>query len=347
MQDWSHKGAQPAVSIILPTYNRARFLPQAFASMRSQTFTDWELIIIDDGSTDDTRHVVSELIADLPQPVQYIYQENQGPYGARNTGLEHAKGTYLAFYDSDDIWLPHHLQDCVEGLDANPDVDWVYGACRIVDEATGRILTPTTFYVEGKPRPFLQLKSRIAGKLHIIEDPHVICRVLPYGHGLQSGLQNSVIRSALFSKRRFEAVSRNEAEDQLLVIKALLNRHRFAFIDNVHVIYRVHAENSSAAAKQRSLDKQIKIHRLLLAGWERLPEEVALRRCERRALQRRLSQLYFWHLGYALLWQNERPTEALTMFWRGLQYWPWSLHCWKTYLLCLMRTKVARGCKYS
>src|SRR2546425_8294706 len=170
MQDSSHKGEQPTVSIILPTYNRARFLPQAFASICSQTFTDWELIIVDDGSTDNTRELVSELSVALPQPAQYIYQENQGPGSARNTGLEHAQGIYVAFYDSDDLWLPHHLQDCVEGLDATPEVDWVYGACRVVNEATGESLAPTTFYVNGKPRPFLKLKSRVAGTLHIIED---------------------------------------------------------------------------------------------------------------------------------------------------------------------------------
>ncbi|HEY8503179.1 MAG TPA: glycosyltransferase family A protein, partial [Gemmataceae bacterium] len=105
----SSDAPRPAVSIILPTYNRAKFLPQAFASIRSQQYTDWELIVVDDGSTDDTRAVVQELSKDVPQPVRYVYQDNQGPAGARNKGLDLASGKYVAFFDSDDVWLPHHL----------------------------------------------------------------------------------------------------------------------------------------------------------------------------------------------------------------------------------------------
>src|SRR5262245_20654457 len=104
---------QPArVSIILPTYNRAPFLPQALASIRSQQYTDWELIVVDDGSRDDTPLVVARLFADTPQPTRYVRQENQGAYAARNTGLGVAQGEYVAFFDSDDLWLPHHLRNC-------------------------------------------------------------------------------------------------------------------------------------------------------------------------------------------------------------------------------------------
>ena len=118
----------PTVSVILPTYNRARFLPEAFASIRAQTLTDWELIVVDDGSTDNTPELVAELSKSMPRPVRHIRHENRGAYGARNTGLDQAAGRYLAFFDSDDLWRPHHLQDCAAALDANADVSWVYGA---------------------------------------------------------------------------------------------------------------------------------------------------------------------------------------------------------------------------
>src|SRR5947209_3744474 len=92
-----------AVSIVLPTYNRARFLPEAFESIRAQKFTRWELIVIDDGSTDETRAVVAALSADLPQPARYHYQANQGPAAARNAGIDLTQEKYIAFYDSDDL----------------------------------------------------------------------------------------------------------------------------------------------------------------------------------------------------------------------------------------------------
>src|SRR5688572_19425954 len=106
MSNQAHADA-PTVSILLPTYNRAAFLPQALEAIGAQAFTDWELIVVDDGSTDDTPAVLERLVAGLGRPVHLIRQENQGAYGARNTGLDAARGKYVAFYDSDDTWLPH------------------------------------------------------------------------------------------------------------------------------------------------------------------------------------------------------------------------------------------------
>ena len=85
--------AAALVSVILPTFNRSRFLPAAFRAILAQQITSWELIVIDDGSTDDTRQVVEALSASVSQPVTYLRQDNQGAYGARNTGLDAARGS--------------------------------------------------------------------------------------------------------------------------------------------------------------------------------------------------------------------------------------------------------------
>src|SRR5437660_725329 len=124
---------RPAVSVILPVYNRAAFLEQAFDSIRSQRFRDWELVVIDDGSMDDTPAAVARLAAGIDRPVRYVRQENQGAYGARNTGLDLAAGRYIAFFDSDDVWLPGYLESAAAALDSNPDVDWVFVPSRIVE----------------------------------------------------------------------------------------------------------------------------------------------------------------------------------------------------------------------
>ncbi len=95
------------VSIILPTFNRAAFLPDTLDSVFAQTYPHWELIIIDDGSTDNT----VELLKSYDDPrVRYIYQENQGVSGARNTGIAQCAGDMIALLDSDDIWLPKKLE---------------------------------------------------------------------------------------------------------------------------------------------------------------------------------------------------------------------------------------------
>ncbi|MFL5341520.1 MAG: glycosyltransferase family 2 protein [Gemmataceae bacterium] len=336
MPDSPPDNPAPLVSIIMPTYNRARFLPQALESIRAQTLGDWELVVVDDGSTDDSGTLLAELSAPVRQPVRYVYQENQGAYGARNTGLEQARGKYVAFFDSDDVWLPHHLKDCVEALEANSEVDWVYGAGRRVDLATGRVVSQHSFYVDGRPRPFLNLRCRTSGQLRIIEDPDVTCCMIR--HGLYSGLQNSVIRRDVFSQYRFDCRYRNEAEDQLFVVRALKAGHRLGYFDKVHVVYNVHAANSSGAALGASPEKLLFIFRALVRGYEDLRKELRFTPAENRALNRRLSQEYFWNVGYTLLWRQGKHDEALTALRRGLRLWPWEWRYWKTYLTVAVRS---------
>lgn len=113
------------VSVILPTYNRAKLLGRSIRSVLEQTFQDFELIIVDDGSTDNTREVVDSF---GPEKIRYIrHPENQGPGAARNTAIARAQGEYLAFQDSDDVWFPGILERQVEALEqASPRVGVVY-----------------------------------------------------------------------------------------------------------------------------------------------------------------------------------------------------------------------------
>jgi glycosyltransferase involved in cell wall biosynthesis len=106
----------PTVSIIIPTYNRAKFLAKALDSVLSQTFRDYEIIVVDDGSTDHTREVLKPYGAEIT----YIYQENSGVSAARNTGIQHATGEWIAFLDSDDEWLPGYLAFQVERIRQEP-----------------------------------------------------------------------------------------------------------------------------------------------------------------------------------------------------------------------------------
>ena len=110
-----------AVSIILPTYNRADTILRAVNSVVNQTFQDWELLIIDDGSTDNT----VELISGIDPRIIILKQKNSGVYVARNTGLKASRGEYLTFLDSDDEWLPHFLELTTSFLRAHPDESFV------------------------------------------------------------------------------------------------------------------------------------------------------------------------------------------------------------------------------
>ncbi len=213
-------------------------------------------------------------------------------------------------------------------------MDWAYAACRIVDYRSGRELAPSTFYLDGRPRPFLALRCITDGSLRIIDDPRATeCMIR---HGLLSGLQNSVIRQRVFDGRRFEAARRN-GEDQMIVIRALADGRRFGYLDNVHVVYHTHDQNSSAPDASADLDKQLAVHTAMASGFEELLDRVSLTASQTRAVRQRLVRTYFWVIGYALLWQHGRRAEALAMFRRGLACWPWSLRCWKTSWLARLR----------
>lgn len=126
------------VSIIIPTYNRADLILQTIQSVLTQTFTDYEIIVIDDGSTDNTAEVLRDFIES--GKILYIRQENSGESAARNHGLRLAHGEYIAFLDSDDLWLPQKLEAQVSCLDAHPEAGLVQSSFTKFDGSTGKDL---------------------------------------------------------------------------------------------------------------------------------------------------------------------------------------------------------------
>ena len=111
----------PRVSVILPCYNGAQWIGQAIESVLAQTYKDFELLVIDDGSTDNSREIVSSYLHD--RRVHYIYQENRGFSGAINRGIKESKGDFIGFIGQDDLWLPHKLELQTKYLSKHRDVD--------------------------------------------------------------------------------------------------------------------------------------------------------------------------------------------------------------------------------
>lgn len=121
--------AAPLVSIIVPAYNYASFVAEAIHSALQQTYSNIEVIVVDDGSTDDTASVVCAL-AEKDTRVLYIHQKNQGLSAARNTGLQHAKGEFIVFLDADDYLHLQKIQAHLEHFQQKPDTDISYGRSR-------------------------------------------------------------------------------------------------------------------------------------------------------------------------------------------------------------------------
>jgi glycosyltransferase involved in cell wall biosynthesis len=125
----------PRLSVIMPAYNVAGYIVDALDSLRRQTFDDFEIVIVDDGSTDATRAVIDRFTAahpDLAPRIVVIGQANAGPSAARNRALDAAQARYVGFLDADDRWQPDKARQHVALLDARPDVDLTFSWFRFV-----------------------------------------------------------------------------------------------------------------------------------------------------------------------------------------------------------------------
>ncbi len=214
----------PRVSILIPAYNRANYLPETLASALAQTFTDFEIIVVDDGSTDNTAQVV-RAIAD-PR-VQYIYQANRGVSAALNTAWRAARGEFIAMLGSDDVFLPHQVATLLPDLERDPARGFTYARAQGMD-------------AQGKPLPqILGASPKFAGR------PLVS---LLYGDCVCS-VACLMRRSALARVGGFdETLVANEDWDLWI---RLAEQFDFTFRDEILARYRMHPTSLTGGRSQR------------------------------------------------------------------------------------------------
>jgi glycosyltransferase involved in cell wall biosynthesis len=146
----------PLITVCIPAYNAARYLPATLASIRDQTFLDWELIVTEDGSAEPVDSMVHAFAATVSQSVRYQrHEKNQGLPATRNTGIAAARGEWIALLDSDDLWTPGHLADLVAGAQAQPAPDFVHSGSVLFESDSGReleIRAPSAQAIRDCPR---------------------------------------------------------------------------------------------------------------------------------------------------------------------------------------------------
>jgi glycosyltransferase involved in cell wall biosynthesis len=152
----------PKVDIITPAYNAARYLPAAIESVIAQTFEDWRIVLVDDGSTDNTADVVAPFVDRLGPKLKYIQQPNRGlPAAARNVAIANSSAEFLALLDADDVWLPCRLSESLQCFEGRPEVGLTYGFNDRID-SEGKILD--TFdrrqkHGEGRIAPYIYMRK--------------------------------------------------------------------------------------------------------------------------------------------------------------------------------------------
>ena len=203
----------PKVSIIMPVFNGGAYIRESIKSVLAQTFTDFELLIVDDGSTDDTATIIRDEYQ--RQSIHFFQQTNQGPSAARNLALRHAQGRFIAFLDADDIWKPNKLEQQLP-LFTNPNVGVVYGNAEFLGKT-----------IEGKEN-FFAINEPARG---VITQKLLEKNFIP--------MLTVVIRTDIFHELVGFDPHLRAAEDYDLWLRASLLTE-FDFTENLIAKYRIH-----------------------------------------------------------------------------------------------------------
>ncbi len=266
--------SSPRVSVLIPTFNRAEYLLTAVNSALEQTFSDIEVIIVDDGSTDNT----AQIVRGIKDPrVRYIHQENSGVSAALNTAWRAAGGEYLARLDSDDMWLPTLLDRLMPALDSDPGLGLIYARAQWMD-AHGRLLPQ----VLGAPEKFpgQTLKSLLYGD-YVTPMAVVFRKECVESVG---GYDESLIANEdwdLWIRMAEHAAGRTSPGG------TLFKRYRFAYVPEVLAYYRVHPENLTRAGSvqnRRLIQDRIRVLERYYARPDVPAEALAIKRLAFRNL---------------------------------------------------------------
>jgi glycosyltransferase involved in cell wall biosynthesis len=226
------------MSIIIPSYNNAHFLPETLESIFKQDYGDYELIVVDDGSTDSTR----ELLESYGNRVTYLYQENSGACSKpRNEGLRIAKGEYISIFDSDDIMKPEKIRLQANFLDNNPDVGFVFtDFCDFRGDVVSRNHVGTCTI-------FNSLNKKKVG-----ENEHIIDKKDSYETLLSEnfiGASSMVFRKSLFEDIGPFDESLDSGEDIDFTLRAA-QKYDFGFVDKICHLRRLHDGNMTTKAEK-------------------------------------------------------------------------------------------------
>lgn len=293
--------ARPTISICIPAYKAERFLADTLSSVAAQSFSDWELVVTEDGSTDRTQEIVRTFAASVSQPVIYNRHEtNRGLPIARNTGIAAAHGEWIAFVDSDDVWKPDHLANLMATA-ATGDFDLVFAGTIPFDDVTGK-----------------ELQACVPSSEDLQDLPVALYT------GRLSVLPSSVmVRHRAFERYGMISTDFPHANDTEYWLRILRGGGRLAYTGKSTCLYRKHASAMSLRAS-RILTNTAQICERY-ADWSAIPKSVA---------SRRTGNLYRY-AGRATLVTDAHTAAHLIK--RSLRLDPWRMQTWATLALVYLK----------
>jgi glycosyltransferase involved in cell wall biosynthesis len=227
------------VTVVIPTHNHARFLGKAVDSVLTQTQPAWEVIVIDDGSTDET----SNVLEGFKGKVRGVHQANQGVAAARNRGAEMATGDYLAFLDADDVWLPQKLEMQLDRFRSEPGLGLVHCAVEQIDEES-RTLGLSLDGMEGS----------VANEMLLFNRPTIL-----------GGGSGAMMPTAVFNEAgKFDERLSTSADWDLYY--RIARKYKIAFVPRVLLQYRLHGTNMHASVRAMEHDMLLAYSKAFLSA---------------------------------------------------------------------------------
>ena len=208
------------VSVVIIFLNESRFLNAAIQSVLDQTWTNWELLLVDDGSTDGSSDIARDFARTSPRRVQYLEHpghENRGMSASRNLGLAAARGEYIAFLDADDVWLPRKLDEQLSVMREHPEVGLVYGRTMLWRSWRRDGSEPSN-------HEFLDLGVR---ENAVTAPPELVFRLIENRCQTPTTCNALMRRSAALAAGGFEEDFRGMFEDQAFFLKLCLQEHAY------------------------------------------------------------------------------------------------------------------------
>lgn len=315
------------VSVIIPTYNRAAWLPRSMKSVFDQTHTDWDLIVVDDRSTDQTKEYVTQLSQSDPR-IRYVSNtRGKGVSGARNTGIDLASGKFIAFLDSDDEWTPNHLADSLAAL-SDPRL----AVAAVSAHSEKRIWkTNSTYGGEDPSSDTLPPETQT----QVLENQKVF-DLFAAGQGPIEITALVIDRDALGAHRFQETLTMGE--DGFLIMELLSAGISFAIIPHVHVTKWSHDSNVTAAGSRRqSCDEIVRMNEELEKLGQHVLSRFPLTEAQQTHIKSLMAESRFWQIGYRGQLKARRYREARDSFRLAQQWKRWNLNQHKTYWLTFIR----------
>jgi glycosyltransferase involved in cell wall biosynthesis len=251
---------RPPISVIIPTYNRAAQLPDAVRSVQEQTRQDWELIIVDDGSTDGTAAVVETLMRQDRRLRLLANEGVRGPGGARNAGIRAARGEVIAFLDSDDLWEPENLARFMERFDSDEGAVLVGSDIRMIDRERGSTTTMKSFLLETmvpwwRREPLVcavMSPQALCDNIETITRPGLLLSLTIAGFSWVHTSSAMIRRDAALTAGLFdERLLRTEDIDLWLKLERM---GRFVYIDEVLATYDITGRHDGSGSRYRLYD---------------------------------------------------------------------------------------------